>query len=145
MNDTDTGPEATHDDELDPAEVTTPEGDSEPAESDTDGEQESEALAKARREAKNLRDRAKTAETRVDELSRLVFALKVAALDKLADASDFEYDADLVDDDEALAAAVDELIARRPHYAKPRKPNGSIGQGQHGNNAGPQDFSSLLR
>ncbi|AFJ35474.1 MULTISPECIES: hypothetical protein [Mycobacterium] len=144
MSGTDTGPEATHDDELDPTEVTTPEDDSGPVESDTDGEQESEALAKVRREAKNLRDRAKTAEARVDELSRELFALKVSALDKLADATDLAYDPDLLDDDK-LAEAVDALVAAKPHMAKPRKPNGSVGQGQRGNSFGPMDFSSLLR
>jgi hypothetical protein len=145
MNEPNTDPESTQSNEIDPAEVITPDGDHAAAEGDSGGEGESEALAKVRREAKNLRDRAKAAEARVDELSRQVFALKVAALDKFADPSDFAYDADLVDDDEALTAAVDELITRRPHYAKPRKPSGSVGQGQRGNDAGPKDFSSLLR
>lgn len=147
MSDANTGPEAPSGNEQADPDVITSETDSGPAEDDTERQHESdsEALDKARREAKNLRDRAKTAEARVDELSRTVFALKVTALDKLADPGDFDYDADLIDDDEALAAAVDELISRRPHYAKPRKPNGSVGQGQRGNNTGPQNFSSLLR
>ncbi|WP_145012983.1 hypothetical protein [Mycobacterium marseillense] len=144
MNDTNTGPEATHDDELDPAEVATPEGDSDAVEVDTDGEHESETLARVRREAKNLRARAKTAEARVDELSRELFALKVSALDKLADATDLAYDPELLDDDK-LTEAVDALVAAKPHMAKPRKPTGSVGQGQRGNGVGPMDFSSLLR
>lgn len=138
-------PDPTETTETDAAEVNAPGSESEGAESDTERIGESLALDKARREAKNLRDRAKAAEARVDELSRQVFALKVAALDKFADPSDFAYDAELVDDDEALAAAVDELLERRPHYAKPRRPSGSVGQGWRGNGTVPQDFSSLLR
>lgn len=143
MNEPNTVPGSTQSAQPEPADVITLEADHEAAQGDTDGNGESEALAKVRREAKNLRDRAKAAEAQVDQLSRQVFALKVAALDKFADPSDFAYDADLVDDDEALAAAVDELLERRPHYAKPRY--GSVGQGQRGNGTVPQDFSSLLR
>ncbi|MCA2305150.1 hypothetical protein JF770_16420 [Mycobacterium intracellulare] len=144
MSDTNNGPEAPQGNELDAPEVDTPESSSDTAGGDTDGEQESEALAKVRREAKNLRDRAKAAETRVDELSREVFTLRLAALDKLADPTDLAYNPELLDEDK-LAEAVDALLAAKPHMAKPRKPNGSVGQGQRGNDIGPRDFSSLLR
>lgn len=144
MSDANTGPEASRDAELDADEAITPEGDCDAAEDESGAGDESEALAKVRREAKNLRDRAKTAEARVDELSRELFALKVSALDKLADATDLAYDPDLLDDDK-LAEAVDALVSAKPHMAKPRKPNGSVGQGQCGNSVGPMDFSSLLR
>lgn len=144
MGDTNTGPEAPRDAELDADEAITLEDDSAAAEDESGAGDESEALAKVRREAKNLRDRAKTAEARVDELSRELFALKVSALDKLADATDLAYDPELLDDDK-LTEAVDVLLAAKPHMAKPRKPNGSVGQGQRGNDIGPMDFSSLLR
>lgn len=143
MSDTNNGPEAPQGNELDPAEVDTPETDPDAAEGELEANGEPEALAKVRREAKNLRDRAKAAEARVDELSRELFAHKVAALDKLADATDLAYNPELLDDNK-LAEAVNALLAAKPHMAKPRKPNGSVGQGQRGNDVGPRDFSSLL-
>jgi hypothetical protein len=47
-----------------------------------------------------------------------------------------------MDDPEALAAAIDELLERKPHLAS-RKPVGDIGQGQRG--AASEPFSLLQR
>ena len=47
---------------------------------------------------------------------------------KLADPTDLEFDEDHLDDPDALAAAVDDLLARKPHLAS-RRPTGEIGQG----------------
>ncbi|BCP10435.1 hypothetical protein MINTM020_25330 [Mycobacterium paraintracellulare] len=142
---TETGPEASQTNELDPAEVDTPDTGRDATETATEGDSfPRDYVEKVRKESAGYRDRAKTAEARVDELSRELFALKVAALDKLADATDLAYNPELLDDDK-LAEAVDALLAAKPHMAKPRKPNGSVGQGQRGNDIGPRDFSSLLR
>ena len=78
-------------------------------------------------------------------MSRELFALKVTALDKLEDVSDLEYNPDLLTDPDALAAAVDELIAKRPHYAKRTRPSGSVGQGNRGESAAAPTFASLLQ
>jgi hypothetical protein len=87
-----------------------------------------------RKEAAGYRDRAKTAEARAEDLARQLFTARVAATGKLADPTDFPYspdDADLLDNPDALAAAVDELIAAKPHL-KSRTPVGDIGQGKRG-------------
>ena len=53
------------------------------------------------------------------------------ATGRLADPTDLEFDEDHLDDPDALAAAIDDLLARKPHLAS-RKPVGDIGQGQRG-------------
>lgn len=116
-----------------PDEVETDDGDTFPA----------DVVRKLRKESAAYRERARTAEARVDELSRALFTARVEATGKLASADDLPFDAALLDEPDALDAAVDELIAKRPHYAK-RKVAGNIGQGVHGEKSGPVDFSGLL-
>lgn len=103
-----------------------------------------ENLAKVRREAKNLRDRAKTAEARVDELARALFAERVAATGLVENPAEITFDADALDDADALADLIGAAIGERP-YIRARKFGGDAGQGQRGNNAGPVDFSALFR
>ncbi|MDX1873986.1 hypothetical protein SBI67_17835 [Mycolicibacterium sp. 120266] len=103
-----------------------------------------EVLAKVRREAKNLRERAKAAEARADELARALFTARVAATGKVENAAEIPFDADVLDDDDALTAAIDAAITERP-YIKARKVSGDIGQGVRGDQTGPKDFSGLLR
>jgi hypothetical protein len=122
------------------SDVDTPEVDPEAAEGDTDP-----IVRKLRDESAKYRTRAKDAEARVDTLSRELFNLKVAALDKLADVTDLEYNADLLDDPDALALAVDDLLARRPHYAKRNRPSGPVGQGDRGDSAAAPTFAALLQ
>lgn len=64
------------------------------------------------------RHRATAAEARADELARALFADRVRALDVLADPTDLEYSADLVDSPDELAAAVDDLVTRKPHLRR---------------------------
>lgn len=99
-------------------------------------------VEKLRNESKAYRERAKTAETRTDELARALFTARVSATGKLADASDLPFNGDLLDDDEGLHAAIDELLTKRPHYAA-RKPTGSVGQGVTGKQE--QKFSLMSR
>ncbi|GAB7068766.1 hypothetical protein H7J06_05925 [Mycobacterium hodleri] len=123
-----------------PSGVDTPEVDSEVAEDDTEP-----LVRKLRDESAKYRTRAKDAEARIHTLSRELFALKVAALDKLADATDLEYNADFLDDPDALALAVDELLEKRPHYAKRNRPNGAVGQGDRGDSVAAPTFAALLQ
>ena len=98
-----------------------------------------------RKESASYRERAKTAESRVDELSRALFTAKVEATGKLHSVDDLKFDAALLDDADALDDAIEALIASHPHYAK-RKISGNIGQNERGTaKTAPQDFSSLLR
>lgn len=96
-----------------------------------------------RKENAAYRERVRTAEARVDELSRALFTARVAATGKLADPADLEFSADLLSDDNALNAAVDDLIAKRPHYAK-RKIVGDVGQGRQDERKAPTTFSGLF-
>jgi hypothetical protein len=68
----------------------------------------------------------------------------VRATGKLADPTDLEFDESHLDDADALAAAVDELLARKPHLAS-RRPTGEIGQGASPSAASSVDLAALLR
>lgn len=113
--------------------------------SDTETDQDGSAtLAKVRREAKNLRDRAKAAEARADELARELWTARVAATGKLDNPAELPFDAEILDDTDAINQAIETAIAQRP-YIKSRKISGEVGQGQRGESPGPHDFSGLFR
>jgi hypothetical protein len=99
-------------------------------------------VRKLRKENQSYRDRAKAAETRAEDLARQLFRLRVESTGKLADPDDLPFDADLLGDDDKLNTAVDELLAKRPHYAK-RKVAGNVGAGVTGTREEP--FSLLGR
>ncbi len=61
----------------------------------------------------------------------------------LADPTDLAFNEDHLDDPDALAAAVDDLLARKPHLAS-RKPMGEIGQGATPSTA-TVDLAAILR
>lgn len=63
-----------------------------------------------------------------DDLARRLHVALVAATGKLADPSDLPFDEAHLEDTDALTAALDELVTRKPHLAS-RKPAGDIGQG----------------
>ncbi|WP_460359526.1 hypothetical protein [Mycobacterium sp. ZZG] len=106
-------PVDTETDETNLTEVDTPETDTDSAQANTDTFSR-EYVEGLRKESAGYRDRAKTAETRVDELSRALFLAKVAATGKLSDPTDLEYNADLLDDPEALDIAIDVLTESKP-------------------------------
>jgi hypothetical protein len=83
-----------------------------------------EYVVKLRDENAKYRQRAGKA----DDLAKRLHASLVAATGKLADPSDLPFDETHLDDADALAAAVDDLLARKPHLAS-RRPAGDIGQG----------------
>ena len=149
---TDVQPDAVEDTVEEQTEETTEEQDDEtPADETPDDEPDENAdafprsyVVELRKESRGYRDRMKTAESRVDELSRALFIARVAATGKLADPTDLDYNAELLDDTGALAAAVDDLVERKPHL-KSRKPFGSVGQGQHGHDDGDVDLMGILR
>lgn len=88
-------------------------------------------VEKIRKESAGYRDRAKTAEARVDELARALFTARVAATGKLADPTDLAFDAEALDDSDKLVAAIETLTETKPHL-KARKPIGTVGQGIKG-------------
>jgi hypothetical protein len=121
-----------------PAEVTEEQNDEN--EADT---YPAETVKALRKESAGYRERAKTAESRADELSKRLHIALVSAKGVLADPSDLTFDAAHLDDDDKLTADINALIKAKPHL-KVRKPSGNVGQGQRGSNTAPQDFSSLF-
>ena len=82
-------------------------------------------MEKLRKEAGDARVRAQKA----DELAGALWEARVAATGRLADPTDLPMPegADPLDVD-ALTAAVDDLLARKPHLAS-RVPRGNVGAG----------------
>lgn len=89
---------------------------------------------KLRKEAADNRAKAK----RTDDLAARLHTSLVASTGKLADPTDLPFDEAHLDDPEALDAAIEELIAAKPHLAS-RTPRGDIGQGISGK--AEDDFS----
>jgi len=81
-------------------------------------------VERLRHEAAEARVKAKDR----DDLAHRLHAALTAATGRLADPSDLAYDDAHLADDEALNAAIDDLLARKPHLAA-RTPRGDIGQG----------------
>lgn len=65
------------------------------------------------------------------------------ATGKLADPTDLPFDEGHLDDPDALKAAVDELLTKKPHLAS-RRPTGEIGQGPTPSKANV-DLAAILR
>lgn len=98
-----------------------------------------EYVEKLRRESARYRDRARSA----DVLGQRLHTELVRATGRLADPSDLAFDATHLDDPDALAAAIDDLLDRKPHLAS-RRPTGEIGQGATAS-APNVDLAGLLR
>ena len=99
---------------------------------------------KLRRQAQRYRLRARDASSKAERYARELFTARLAALDMLADPSDMTFDLELLDEPDALAQAVAELVKRKPHLAK-RLASGDIGQGAGaGGNPGDVSLVSLI-
>lgn len=93
-------------------------------------------VEKLRTEAAGHRTKAREAEARVETavaeavtpLQQRLHALIVEKTGKLADASDLPFDAAHLDDETALASAIDTLLTAKPHLAT-RTVSGDVGQG----------------
>lgn len=83
-----------------------------------------EYVEELRKENAKYRQRA----GQVDDLATRLHTALVTATGRLADASDLPFDEAHLSDPDALSAAIDALVAAKPHLAS-RKPVGSIGQG----------------
>lgn len=96
-----------------------------PAEGQEEGETFSRAyVEKLRKEAGDARVKVKDR----DALAKRLHTSLVAQTGRLADPTDLDFDEGHLGDPEALAAAVDDLLARKPHLAS-RVPIGNVGQG----------------
>ncbi len=92
-----------------------------------------------RRENARYRTRAGQAD---DMATRLHLEL-VRATNRLADPSDLPFDENHLEDVSILDAAIDQLLARKPHLAS-RRPSGDIGQGATAE-AASVDLAGILR
>lgn len=114
-----------------------------------------EYVEKLRKESQGYRERAKTAEARVTELddaaaradryARELFTARVTATGRLADPTDLPFSAELLDDPEALTAAIDALTEAKPHLASRKPAWGNVGAGQCGTSPGPVDLFGRAR
>ena len=96
-------------------------------------------VQKLRTEAAEARVKAK----RADDLAASLFVERVRATGRMADPTDLPFNAELLDDPDALAAAIDTLLGNKPHLAS-RTPRGNVGQGPTGA-SGDVDLAALLR
>lgn len=96
-----------------------------------------EYVTELRNEAKSHRENSKALATRLHtELVR--------ATGRLADPSELSFDQAHVDDPEALNAAIDELLTRKPHYAARTPQGNTVGQGVK-DQGQPTDWLSQLK
>lgn len=127
-----------------PADTARPDVEDHPQEPQETPEEEPDTFPRSyvedlRQENGKYRQRAQ----RTDELAQRLHTSLVAATGRLADPSDLEYSEAHLDDEEALTAAVDELLARKPHLGA-RKPRGDVGQGAS-RSGDSVDLAGLLR
>lgn len=81
---------------------------------------------------------------RADQVAQRLHVELVRATGRLADPTDLAFDESHLGDPDALNAAVDELLTRKPHLAS-RRPTGEIGQGVSPPAASSVDLAALLR
>ncbi|MDN4518150.1 hypothetical protein QYF68_09965 [Mycolicibacterium austroafricanum] len=99
-----------------------------------------EVVEDLRKENGRYRQRAQKA----DDYAKRLHTELVRATGKLADPSDLPFDEEHLADPERMSAAVDDLLARKPHLAT-RKPAGDIGQGGRGSGDAPLGLLDLLK
>lgn len=99
-----------------------------------------QVVEELRRENAKYRQRA----GQVDDLARRLHTELVRATGRLADPTDLPFDAAHLDDPDALAAAIADLLDRKPHLAS-RRPAGDIGQGARGTAAQPFSLLDALK
>lgn len=124
---TDNIPDAGKDTEIPEGDIPDATPDSSDSESDQDDDSETfprSYVERLRRESAGYRERA----TKGDTYAQRLHSELVRATGKLADPTDLTFDETHLDDPDALTAAVDDLLSRKPHLAS-RRPTGEIGQG----------------
>lgn len=93
-----------------------------------------------RKENARYRERAGKA----DDLAQRLHVSLVAQTGKLADPTDLEFSEDHLEDPDALAAAVDDLLTRKPHL-RARRVAGDVGQGNRGKASNAPDLLEAMR
>lgn len=138
----------TEDDET--GETVSRETDDDPERTDEPGDGDGETFPRAyveslRGESRRYRERAQSAEARTGDLAAALWRERVAATDRLADPDDLPLPEDTDPlDAEAVSAAVDALLERKPHLAA-RRARGDLGQHERRDTAEPVNLASILR
>ncbi len=96
-------------------------------------------MEQLRAESADARVKAK----RADGYAQRLHGALVTATGRLADPTDLAFDEAHLEDDVALNAAIDDLLARKPHLGS-RVPRGDVGQGATAS-SGTVDLAGLLR
>lgn len=110
---------------------------------DATGEPETfprEYVEKLRKENAGYRDKAK----KTDDYAHQLHAALVKETGRLADPTDLPFKEETLHDPVKLAAAIDDLLATKPHLAN-RKPMGDIGQGIMSEASETISLAGLLR
>lgn len=85
------------------------------------------------------------AEARADKYARALFESRVAATGRLADPTDMPFNAELLDDADALKASIDALLEAKPHLATRKPAWGDVGAGQAKASESGPSFADLFR
>ena len=108
-----------------------------------EGQTEDEGGTFPRKYVEELRAENRRYRERAQDRDALAHRLHVALVEKtgrLADPTDLEFDPAHLEDGDALNAALDDLLERKPHLASRRPRGGDVGQGP----AGTSSSVSLL-
>lgn len=118
----------------------------------TDQPGDNAAEVQADNQPSELEQKLTAAETRIGELTaagdkhaKALFEARVAATGRLADPTDMAFNAALLDDADALSAAVDALLAAKPHLASRKPAWGDVGAGQTQHREAGPTFADLFR
>lgn len=98
-------------------------------ETPTEPEQTEEPQTFGKDYVTELRNEAKGHREKAQSLAARLHTELVRQTGRLADPTELPFDAAHLDDPEALKTAIDELLARKPHYAARTPQGNTVGQG----------------
>lgn len=101
-------------------------------------------VEKLRSKSASYRLRMKDAESQVSTLQRQLFTERLQRLDMVVDPDAVPYDPALLEDEQTLVDAIEELLQSKP-YLRKRKVAGNIGQHTSQDGPAPVSLLSVLR
>lgn len=110
----------------------------------TDTTESDDADTFSREYVQELRQESAGYRTRVRDLEQQLHRLQVQQTGALADPADLEFDAAHLESPEALQAAIDALLADKPHL-KARRIVGDVGQGNRGSAPAEVNLLGMLQ
>lgn len=102
-------------------------------------------VERLRARSAGYRTRATAAEARTGELEQALYTERVRALDVLADPTDLPYDPEALDDPDALRAAVDALVSKRPHLRRRGVAGAGTGTREQDDGTEPVSLLGIMR